>query len=614
MSAVDDMDQDVQEFDSEVQEFQPDDGVKVIGFRIGDILLARELITDEQLQEVLQRQKSSGDRLGTCLLQMGLIDEETLAQTLSEQYKIPYVNLDQVDPDGGAVRLIPKKLSLQCQAIPLSMTGSSLLVAMLDPSNLAAIQELKFASGLEIQAFVAPESQIRRAIQRFYDESIPEPCDEGSPRPEAVDGGIYDRLLHSELSEGTVEVIEEMHETVDVYALETMSGEDRVVDLANLILIDAVRRHASDIHLEPYDREFRLRFRTDGQLVTVMNLPLTIKDALTSRLKIMARLNIAERRIPQDGRIRLNVRLGDGVKEMDFRVSILPTLFGEKIVMRLLDKGDLQFDMTGLGLDHESLERFQRAIHKPFGLILVTGPTGSGKTNTLYSAISQINQPHVNIMTAEDPVEFTMQGVNQVQINERIGMNFAAALRSFLRQDPDVVLIGEMRDRETADMAIKASLTGHLVMSTVHTNSAAAAIDRLVNMDIEPFLIASALQLICAQRLVRRICNACKETVFVVPAVLRQAGFANGELEHLEIKKGRGCDRCRGSGYKGRVGLYEVMEINDEIRKLILEHASVIEIREAAERNGMVTLRGSGLQKVRDGVTSLEQVLQETSL
>jgi len=608
------MDGESSEFDFEIEESGPADGANVPRFRIGDILLDRKLITEEQLREVLQRQKSSGDRLGTCLLQMGLIDEETLAQTLSEQYGIPYVNLDQAEPDRATVLLIPKKLSLQCQAIRLSRTGASILVAMLDPSNLAAIQELKFASGLEIQVFVAPESQIRRAIQRFYEESTPEPGDVPSPKPEAVDGEIYDRLLHSELSAGAVEVIDEGPEAVDVYALETMSGEDRVVDLANLILIDAVRRHASDIHLEPYDREFRLRFRTDGQLVTVMNLPLAIKDALTSRLKIMARLNIAERRIPQDGRIRLNVRLGDGVKEMGFRVSILPTLFGEKIVMRSLDKGDLQFDMTGLGLDNESLDRFQRAIHKPFGLILVTGPTGSGKTNTLYSAISQINQPNVNIMTAEDPVEFTMQGVNQVQINERIGMNFAAALRSFLRQDPDVVLIGEMRDRETADMAVKASLTGHLVMSTLHTNSAPAAIDRLVNMDIEPFLIASSLQLICAQRLVRRICNSCKETVPVESSVLRQAGFANQELESIKPQKGRGCDQCRGSGYKGRVGLYEVMEINEDIRKLILSHASVIEIREAAERNGMITLRGSGLQKVRDGITSLEQVIQETSL
>ena len=603
-----------QESKIEIQASRPAGFGKVPGFRIGDILLDRELITEEQLNDVLRRQKSSGDRLGTCLLQMGLIDEETLAQTLSEQYKIPYVNLDQVEPNRETVLLIPKKLALQCQAIPLSRTGTSLLVAMLDPSNLAAIQELKFASGLEIQVFVASESQIRREIQRFYDESSPESGDEELPRTEAVDGDVYDRLLHSDLSEASVEVIDETPEAVDVYELESMSGEDRVVDLANLILIDAVRRHASDIHLEPYDREFRLRFRTDGELVTVMDLPLTIKDALTSRLKIMARLNIAERRIPQDGRIRLNVRLGDGVKEMDFRVSILPTLFGEKIVMRLLDKGNLMFDMSGLGLDHESLARFQTAIHKPFGLILVTGPTGSGKTNTLYSAISQINQPNVNIMTAEDPVEFTMQGVNQVQINERIGMSFAAVLRSFMRQDPDVVLIGEMRDRETADMAIKASLTGHLVLSTVHTNSAPAAIDRLVNMDIEPFLIASSMQLICAQRLVRRVCNSCKETVSVAPSVLRQAGFANEELEHVKPQKGRGCDQCRGSGYKGRVGLYEVMEINEDIRKLILSRASVIEIREAAERNGMITLRGSGLQKVRDGVTSLEQVVQETSI
>ena len=614
MSTDRNIDRNSQKSDVEFHEPRTARSAPVPSFRIGDILLDRGLITDEQLHEVLQRQQSSGDRIGTCLLQLGLIDEETLAQTLSEQYKIPYVNLDQVEPDKDAVCLIPKKLSLQCQAIPLSRTGRSLLVAMLDPSNLSAIHELKFASGLEIQMFVAPESQIRQAIQKFYDEAAWESGDVGSTGPEAVDGEVYDRLLRSELSDGAVEVIDEMPETVDVSALESMSGEDRVVDLANLILLDAVRRHASDIHLEPYDREFRLRFRTEGQLVNVMRLPLAIKDALTSRLKIMARLDITERRIPQDGRIRLNMRLSDGVKAMDFRVSVLPTLFGEKIVMRVLDKSNLMFDMGGLGLDHESLTRFQRAIHEPFGLILVTGPTGSGKTNTLYSAISQINEPDMNILTAEDPVEFTMRGVNQVQINERSGMTFAAALRSFLRQDPDVVLIGEMRDRETADMAIKASLTGHLVLSTLHTNSAPGAIDRLLNMDIEPFLIASSLQLICAQRLVRRICNSCKESVSVVPSVLRAAGFANEELERIKLQKGRGCDQCHGSGYKGRVGLYEVMEINDDIRKLIIEGASVIEIREAAERNGMITLRASGLQKVRDGVTSLEQVIQETSL
>ena len=588
-------------------------GAIVAGFRLGDILLAKELIDEDQLRDVLRRQKSSGDRIGTCLLELGLIDEETLAQTLSEQYKVPYVNLDQLEPDRDTVFLIPKKICLQCQALPLSTTNSSLLVAMMDPSNLAAIDELKFASGLEIQVFVAPESQIRHSIQRFYSEPMTESRDADSPDLGAVESAVYDRLLDTGLVEGTVELIEDGPDTVDVNALETMSGEDRVVDLANLILVDAVRRKASDIHMEPYDRQFRLRFRTDGVLVTVMNLPLTIKDALTSRLKIMAGLNIAERRLPQDGRIRLNVRHRDGVKEMDFRVSTLPTLFGEKIVMRLLDKSNLMFDMASLGFDELSLDQLQRAIHKPYGLILVTGPTGSGKTNTLYSAISQLNQPDVNIMTAEDPVEFTMQGVNQVQINERVGMTFASALRSFLRQDPDVVLIGEMRDRETADMAIKASLTGHLVLTTLHTNSAPAAVDRLLNMEIEPFLIASSLQVICAQRLVRRICEACKETAGVRTAVLRQAGFTNEELAHIKPMKGRGCEECRGTGYKGRIGLFEVMENSDDIAELILAGRPASDLRDAAQRNGMITLRRSGLQKVRDGVTSLEQVMQETT-
>ena len=422
---------------------------------------------------------------------------------------------------------------------------------------------------------------------------------------------MYARLVADE-PDSEVEVMEQPTDTLDVGTLESDSEQDRIVHLANLILVDAIQKNASDIHLEPYDRELRLRFRVDGELMVGMNIPISLKDALTSRLKIMARLNIAERRVPQDGRIRLRTRTDQGVKELDFRVSILPTLFGEKVVMRLLDKGNLMLDMTGLGFEPRSLERLERAVARPYGLILVTGPTGSGKTNTLYSAIASLNKPGVNIMTAEDPVEFTMTGVNQVQIREQVGLTFAAALRSFMRQDPDVILVGEIRDRETAEMAIKASLTGHLVLSTLHTNSAPATIDRLVNMGVDPFLIGAAVQLVCAQRLVRRICASCKTPTAVSPAILGQIGFAEEEIGQFQPCRGEGCSDCGQSGYKGRVGLYEVMETTDELRELIVGGGTVTDLRTTALQQGMVTLRRSGLEKIKEGITTLEQVSKET--
>ncbi len=567
---------------------------------LGGLLVDRGLIKPEQLSEVLEEQKNSGDRLGNCLVKQGLIDDKTLAEILSEQYQVPYLRLEESEPEPDTVRLISKKVALQCQAVPITRVGRSLSVAMVDPSNIIAIDELKSATGLALEVFVAPESQIRLAIQRFYDQS----------RSEHVDG-MYARLLGDERG-SELEVVEQPTDTVDVRTLESDSETDRIVHLANLILVDAIRKKASDIHLEPYDRELRLRFRVDGELVVGMNVPISLKDALTSRLKIMAHLNIAERRVPQDGRIRLRTRTDEGVKELDFRVSTLPTLFGEKVVMRLLDKGNLMFDMTGLGFEPTSLERLERAVAKPYGLILVTGPTGSGKTNTLYSAIARLNKPGVNILTAEDPVEFTMPGVNQVQIREQVGLTFAAALRSFLRQDPDVVLIGEIRDRETAEMAIKAALTGHLVLSTLHTNSAPATIDRLVNMGVDPFLIAAAVQLVCAQRLVRRICASCKTPTAVSPAILGQIGFAEEEVGQVQPYSGNGCSDCGQSGYKGRVGLYEVMETTDELRDLIVQGANVTDIRTTALQQGMVTLRRSGLEKIKGGVTTLEQVSKET--
>ena len=570
--------------------------------RLGQLLLKRGLITPDQLKEVLARQKLSGDRIGTCLLSMGLIPDQTLAEILAEQNRVPCVNLSAVEPEPAAAELITKKLALQCQAIPIARRGALLEVAILDPANVSALDELKFATGLTVKPFVAPESQIRMAIQKCYEK-------------EQVDEFSIPEFLDSDHDDSAVEVLDSGTEILDATALESMSGDDRVIHMVNYIFVDAVTKKASDIHVEPYDRHLRVRFRIDGELVTALTLPWKVREALCSRMKIMASLNITERRIPQDGRIRMHMKLSEeGVKEMDFRVSTLPTLFGEKIVMRIMDKNNLMFDMRDLGFEEQSFAQFQKAIAEPYGLILVTGPTGSGKTNTLYSAISQLNEPGANIMAAEDPVEYSMRGVNQVQINERVGLTFAAALRSFLRQDPDVVLIGEMRDRETAEMAIKAALTGHLVLSTLHTNSAPAAVDRLANMEIEPFLVASSLQLICAQRLVRRLCSACKRPTHISPEALRHAGFREDELESVQPQKGDGCDTCRGSGYKGRVGLYEVMAMNDEIRETITLRKPLRELRAAARRNGMITLRESGLQKVRDGVTSLEQVLEETSL
>jgi len=415
----------------------------------------------------------------------------------------------------------------------------------------------------------------------------------------------------SDVSESDVELQAEEQE-VGLSELEKAAEEAPIVKLVNLILTDAVKRGASDIHIEPYEKEYRVRFRIDGILQTIMNPPLKLKDAITSRIKIMSKLDISEKRLPQDGRIMLKVNLGGKKKQLDYRVSTLPTLFGEKIVLRLLDKENLRLDMTKLGFESESLEKFETAILKPYGMVLVTGPTGSGKTNTLYSSISRLNTPDTNIMTAEDPVEFQLAGVNQVQMKESIGLNFAAALRSFLRQDPNIILVGEIRDFETAEIAIKAALTGHLVLSTLHTNGAPETISRLMNMGIEPFLVATSVHLICAQRLVRRICKECSAEVDMPPKALIEAGFSPEEAKTAKPKKGKGCSVCNSTGYKGRAGLYEVMEVDDEIRELILVGASATELKKKAIERGMLTLRRSGLIKVMQGVTTLEEVARET--
>ncbi len=475
--------------------------------------------------------------------------------------------------------------------------GSALTVALVDPTNVFALDDIKFMTGYNVEPVVASETEIQEGIERAYSTK--------------QEDNLESVIASLDGAESDLE-IQEAEAEMNLEDLERAADQAPIVKLVNMILTEAVKRGASDIHLEPYEKEYRVRLRMDGVLHPIMTPPLKAKDAITSRLKIMAKLDISEKRLPQDGRIMLKMQVDRKKKQLDFRVSTLPTLWGEKVVLRLLDKENLRLDMTKLGFEPESLEKFQKAILKPYGMVLVTGPTGSGKTNTLYSAISLVNKPDTNIMTAEDPVEFQLHGVNQVQMKEQIGLNFAAALRSFLRQDPNIILVGEIRDFETAEIAIKAALTGHLVLSTLHTNGAPETISRLMNMGIEPFLVATSVHLIVAQRLVRRICSECAEQIEVPLEALVRAGYTPDEARQAKIKKGRGCPTCNGSGYKGRVGLYEVMEINDELRELILVGASAMELKKKAIENGMTTLRRSGLMKVMLGVTTMEEVARET--
>ncbi|HVD91017.1 MAG TPA: type IV-A pilus assembly ATPase PilB, partial [Vicinamibacterales bacterium] len=548
----------------------------------------------------------------------------------SKQYGVPSISLSQFEIDPAVIKLIPSETVQKYQIIPLSRSGATLTIAITDPTNVFAMDDIKFMTGYNVEPVVASETAVTDAITRYYPAGAPPPRVSAEPAKKkreppkeaqaanlnnAATLDMVTRALEEtagDIDDGAVEMLEEI-EQIDVSSLEKQGGEAPVIRLVNLMLMSAIQKGASDIHVEPYEKEFRVRFRIDGILYNVMAPPMKFRDAITSRLKIMAKLDIAEKRLPQDGRIK--IRFGDadgGTKEIDFRVSCLPTLFGEKIVMRLLDKDKLMLDMTKLGFEPESLKKLENAIGKPWGMVLVTGPTGSGKTNTLYSSIAKINTAETNIMTAEDPVEFNLVGVNQVQVRENIGLNFAAALRSFLRQDPNIILVGEIRDFETAEIAVKASLTGHLVLSTLHTNDAPSTISRLMNMGIEPFLVASSVNLICAQRLVRRLCTQCKADHPHDPQALITAGFTPDEAQKVIPQKGSGCERCNGSGYKGRVGLYEVMEISDELRELILVGASALELRRKAVDEGMITLRRSGLQKVMEGVTTIEEVARET--
>ncbi len=568
--------------------------------RLGEILIKEKLISPEQLQQATEYQKRHGGRLGAALVKLGFVTDEEITSVLSRQYGVPSINLKFYEVDPNVIKLVPQDKAVQYQIVPLSRVGSTLTIAMTDPTNVFAMDDIKFMTGFNVEPVVASESAISEAIQKFYSNSSSE---------EALDNVMKE--LAGE--EADLELAAEEQE-MDLASLERAAEEAPIIKLVNLILTDAVKRGASDIHIEPYEKEYRVRFRIDGVLQTVMTPPLRLKDAITSRIKIMARLDISEKRLPQDGRIMLKYSKDGKRKELDFRVSTVPTLFGEKIVLRLLDKENLRLDMTKLGFEPESLAKFERNILKPYGMVLVTGPTGSGKTNTLYSSIARLNQPDTNIMTAEDPVEFQLPGINQVQMKEQIGLNFAAALRAFLRQDPNIILVGEIRDFETAEIAVKAALTGHLVLSTLHTNDAPSTISRLMNMGIEPFLVATSVNLICAQRLVRRICTNCKEVLEVPEQALLDAGFTPEEAKTVKVMHGRGCGVCNNTGYKGRVGLYEVMEITDELRELILVGASALELKKKAIETGMITLRRSGLIKIKNGITTLEEVLRETVL
>jgi type IV pilus assembly protein PilB len=568
--------------------------------RLGELLTKASLITQDQLKEALKLQKETGGKLGETLIKLGFVSEEDITECLSQQFGVPSINLAHFEIDPSVIKLIPADVARKYNILPVNKTGATITIAMADPTNVFAMDDIKFMTGYNVEPVVASELGIKAAIDNYY----------GTTASLELKKVMED--LQTE-SNADLEVLED-DEELDVEALAEGAEEAPVVKLVNLILTDAIKRGASDIHIEPYEKEFRVRFRIDGILYEIMNPPLKLKDAMTSRMKILSKLDISEKRLPQDGRIKLKMKLNEKNKELDFRVSVLPTLFGEKIVLRLLDKDNLRLDMTKLGFEPESLVKFEEAIFKPWGMVLVTGPTGSGKTNTLYSALAKVNSPEVNIMTAEDPVEFNLPGINQVQMKESIGLNFAATLRSFLRQDPNIILVGEIRDFETAEIAIKAALTGHLVLSTLHTNDAPSTINRLMNMGIEPFLVATSVQLIAAQRLARRICANCKEEVEVAPQALINLGFRKEEVGSFSVYKGRGCDKCNNTGYKGRVGLVEVMVITDDIRELILSGGTAIDIKKRANEIGMISLRRSGLIKIMDGITTIEEVVRETVL
>ena len=622
--------------------------------KLGDLLLKANVISPEQLDAALKDQREEGGKLGEAIVRLGFATEEDITETLSQQFGVPSINLADFEIEPSVIKLVPGDVARKYMILPVNKTGATLTIAMGDPTNVFAMDDIKFMTGYNVEPVVASELALRNAIDRNYGtprslvlkdrgKAAPAAGTTAIPNPlgtfsSALGGGAglddvmaagltADDMAAVSLGEINLDEIAGVDEGAELDVVRSLEGEEidldslsksteaaPIVKVSNLILIEALKSGASDIHVEPYEKEFRVRFRVDGVLHNIMALPLRARDALISRLKIMAKLDISEKRLPQDGRIKIRLRVEDRSRDLDLRVSTVPTLFGEKVVMRLLDKAKLQLDMTYLGFEPESLRRFKDAIERPYGIVLVTGPTGSGKTNTLYSAISALNDPEVNIMTAEDPIEFNLVGINQVQMKEQIGLTFAASLRSFLRQDPDIILVGEIRDFETAEIAVKAALTGHLVLSTLHTNDAPSTVNRLMNMGIEPFLVATSVNAICAQRLVRRICSTCVEEVETPPQTLMSIGFSADEVKSLKTMRGRGCDRCKRTGYKGRIGLYEVLLFSDEIRDMILSGASSVELKRKAIEEGMLNLRMSGLQKIRDGVTTIEEVLRETVL
>ena len=557
--------------------------------RLGDLLVREGLITREQLHKALVEQRESGMRLGYVLVKLGLVQEIEITKMLARQYRVPAVDLSRFEVDPKIIKLVPPDIAVRHDVLPLKREGRTLTVAMAEPTNVTVIEDLKFITRFDIFPVIAGEYTLRTAIERYYEQT--------------------DAQLETLLKDMAEEDLEVIEEAEDEDTPTQVADDAPVVKLINGILTDAVRRGASDIHIEPFEKEIRVRYRIDGALLEVMKPPIKLKAALTSRVKIMSSLNIAERRVPQDGRIKLKM----GTKVIDFRVSTLPVIFGEKIVLRILDKGNLTLDLTKFGFEPKAEKDLMRAILNPYGMVLVTGPTGSGKTTTLYSALSRINTMEVNIMTAEDPVEYNIHGINQVLVRSDIGMTFAAALRAFLRQDPNIIMVGEIRDLETGGIAIKASLTGHLVLSTLHTNDAPSTVTRMIDMGIEPFNVASAVNLIVAQRLVRRICESCKAEHRYTLEELAALGFKEEEAAGITFFKGGGCDICVGTGYKGRQGLYEVMALSSELRRMILRGSSTEELRAQAVREGMLTLRMDGLQKIRRGVTTLEEVVKETA-
>jgi len=571
-----------------------------MGSNLGELLLQEKLLNSSQLKSAIDYQKKNEVSIGTAVISLGFISEEEMARALSKQLGYPYIDLNQFEVYPEVINLIPVEIVKKYLVMPIHRIRTFLTLAMVDPTDLEVIEDIRFRTGLSIQPVIASESSIVSAITRYYGTS-------DSLRVKQ----IVDEIEQAE--DTSINIIEEDEEDYDIEELVQSTEEAPVITLVNTIFMDAIKKGASDVHFEPYERAFRVRYRLDGLLYEMMNLSVKFKNPVTSRVKILSNMDIAEKRLPQDGRIKMKVKFEDGKrKEVDMRVSSIPAIFGEKVVVRILDKAMLMLDMTNLGFEKESLRVFKEAIQRPWGIILVTGPTGSGKTNTLYSAISTLNSMEKNIITAEDPVEFYLPGINQVNIKEEIGLSFSSCLRHFLRQDPDIMLVGEMRDYDTVDIAIKAALTGHLVFSTVHTNDAASTIMRLINMNVEPFLIADSLVMIVAQRLVRRLCKNCKVKHSLTKEALVDIGFTPEEAKHVNAYKPSGCDQCNHTGYKGRIALYEVLKVNDDIKELILAKVQSKDIKKKALEQKMITLRGSGLIKIKDGITSIEEVLRET--